>query len=243
MINKTKLTLICLFVLFLIFSSISFAQEKAKKSGGGRGYCMMGWSMLDLDELNSRLKSKGYTEFSNSFFSIGGGGHGIINKLIIGGQGGTLIGGDETVNLNASTFKTFVIGGYGLFDVGYLVYSKKGLNVYPMLGMGGGGLTFTIREISTPSFEDLLENPKRKVELIYGGFLVNISLGVDYMIKFAEDEKGTGGLIVGFKAGYMLAPFTHDWKMDDNDVTGGPDVGFNGPYVKLMFGGGGMSHY
>ncbi len=238
-----KLVLVISIGILLILSSLSLAQEKATKSGGGRGYCMMGWSTLDLDELNVRLKSKGYTEFSNNFFSIGGGGHGIINKLIIGGQGGTLIGGEETVNLNGGTLKTSVIGGYGLFDVGYLVYSKKGLNVYPMLGMGGGGLTFTIKEISTPSFEDLLENPKRKVELIYGGFLVNVSLGVDYLIKFAEDEKGTGGLIVGFKAGYMLAPFTHDWKMDENDVTGGPDIGFNGPYVKIMFGGGGMSQY
>ena len=243
MIIKTKLTLISLLVLFLIFSSMSFTQEKAKKSGGGRGYCMMGWSMLDIDELNALLKSKDYKEFSNNFFSIGGGGHGIVNKLIIGGQGGTFIGGEETITLNGGTSKTTLIGGYGLFDIGYLVYSKKGLNVYPLLGLGGGGLTFKVAEVSTPSFEDLLENPKRNVELNYGGFLVNVSLGVDYLIKFAEDETGAGGLIIGFQAGYMLAPFTHDWKMDENDVTGGPDIGFNGPYVKIMFGGGGMSHY
>ena len=132
-------------------------------------------------------------------------------------------------------------GGYGCFDIRYLVYSKKGLNVYPLLGLGGGGLSFKVAEVSTPSFADLLENPKRNVELNYGGFLVNVSLGVDYLIKFAEDETGAGGLIIGFQAGYMLAPFTHDWKIDKNDVTGGPDIGFNGPYVKIMFGGGGMS--
>ena len=83
MINKTKLSLICLLVLFIIFSSMTFAQEKAKKSGGGRGYFMIGWSMLDIDKLNAQLSSKGYTEFSNNFISIGGGGHGIVNKLIM----------------------------------------------------------------------------------------------------------------------------------------------------------------
>lgn len=147
------------------------------------------------------------------------------------------------MTLNGGTSTTSLIGGYGMFDIGYLVYSKKGLSVYPMLGIGGGGLTFKVAEESTPSFAELLDDPKRSVELNYGGMLLNVSLGVDYLIKMAEDETGAGGLIIGFQAGYMLAPFTHDWKMETNDVTGGPDIGFNGPYVKIMFGGGGMSHY
>ncbi|MBC8179914.1 hypothetical protein H8E88_02210 [candidate division KSB1 bacterium] len=243
MIKKTKLYLICLLILSLIFSSYAFAQEKTKKSGGGRGYSIMGLSVLNIDDLNSRLKSAGYPEFSNNFFSIGGGGHGIINKLIIGGQGGALLVGEETTKLGKDIFNSTLVGGYGFFDIGYIALSKKGFNIYPMLGVGFGGLTFKIAEDSSPKFDNLLSDPQRSVELNYGGLLLNVSLGVDYLIKFAEDKTGTGGLIVGLQAGYMLAPFTHDWKMDENDVTGGPDIGFNGPYIKFLFGGGGMSYY
>jgi len=243
MINKTKMSLVFLLTLLVIFSSVIFAQEKAKKSGGGRGYCIMGTSIINIDDLNTKLKSAGYPEFSNNFFAIGGGGHGIINKVIIGGQGGSWLAGNEAVTLGGDTYNTSFIGGYGFFDIGYLAISKKGFNVYPMLGLGGGGFTLKIAQDNKPTFDELLSDPKRSVELICGGFLVNLSLGVDYTIKFAEDETGAGGLILGFQAGYMLAPFTHDWKMDSSDVSGGPEVGFNGPYVKFMFGGGGMSHY
>lgn len=238
--SKTcKLALILSLSIFLIFSSLIFAQEKCCKTTSGRGYFIAGTNVLDLDALNSRLVSNGYKEFSNNFIAIGGGGHGIINKIIIGGQGGTIFGGDETVELGTETFKTSLIGGYGFFDVGYIIYSKKGLNIYPFLGLGGGGLTLKIVEDSSPNFDELLTDPKRSVELNMGGFLLNLALGMDYFIKLGGDETGAGGLVVGVQAGYMIAPFAGDFQWEANELAGCPDIGFNGPYVKFMFGGGG----
>ncbi|OQX94850.1 hypothetical protein B6I21_08515 [candidate division KSB1 bacterium 4572_119] len=216
--SKTcKLALILSLSIFLIFSSLIFAQEKCCKTTSGRGYFIAGTNVLDfgrgyfiagtnvldLDALNSRLVSNGYKEFSNNFISIGGGGHGIINNIIIGGQGGTIFGGDETVELGTETFKTSLIGGYGFF------------------------------------FDELLTDPKRSVELNMGGFLLNLALGMDYFIKLGGDETGAGGLVVGVQAGYMIAPFAGDFQWEANELAGCPDIGFNGPYVKFMFGGGG----
>jgi len=31
--------------------------------------------------------------------------------------------------------------------------------------------------------------------------------------------------------------------MGEKDVTDGPEIGINVPYIKIMLGGGGMNHY
>jgi len=242
MCKRSKLILgFCLIVLLLQFSSAMAQPAKVEKSGSGGGYFMMGVSVLDVDDLNTRLANSGYPEFSNNFISIGGGGRGFVNKFVLGGQGHTLIAGDENITLNNTAYKTSLTAGYGLFNFGYLIYSKNRLNIYPLIGLGGGGLMLKITEDSSPSFDEILANPKRSVELNFGVFLLSVSLGMEYFIKLGEDEKGIGGLIVGLEAGYMIAPFSDDWMMEKNDVIGGPDIGFQGPYIRFMFGGGGMS--
>ena len=145
------------------------------------------------------------------------------------------------MTVNSQPFKSSLTGGYGLFHIGYIIYSKKCFNIYPLLGIGGGGVTLKIAEDSSPSFDQVLNDPKRNVELIYGGMILNLSVGVDYFIKMEETDEGFGGFLLGLQAGYLLAPFTHDWKMDEHDISGGPDVGLNGFFVRITLGGGGMS--
>jgi len=241
MIYKNKVILICLLVLFVLFSSNSFAQTQTKGSSGGMGYFAIGLTTFDIDDLNARLTALGYPEFSSGFISIGGGGHAIINKFVIGGEGHVLTGDEESATINSQPFKTSLTGGYGLIHFGYLVYSNSSLNVYPLLGAGLGGITFKIAENSAPSFEQILNDPKRSVELNYGGMIATLSVNLDYIIKLKETEDGFGGIIIGLQAGYMFAPFTNDWKMDEHDISGGPAVGLNGPFVRITIGGGGMS--
>ena len=214
-----------------------FSVSVDAKEGGGRGYFMCGGSIVDIDALNSRLEGKGYSKFSDSFFSLGGGGYAVINRVIIGGEGHGLIGRDET----SGNYKTSLSAGYGFFDLGYIVYSTGYLNVYPLLGLGGGGINFKIVEREAPSFDEVLDDPKRSIELSTGGFLLNVALGTDYLLKLGEDEEGEGGFVFGLRVGYTLAPVKGDWDMDGTEISGGPEVGITGPYIRLMIGGGGIS--
>lgn len=207
------------------------------QQGGGRGYFMFGGSKIDIENLNSGLENAGYSTFSDRFISFGGGGYGIIKRIIIGGEGHGLIGEEAT---NEST-KTSISGGYGFFDVGYLLYSTDAFNLYPLLGIGGGGVNLKIVERSTPSFEDVLENPNRNAELSTGGFLIDLGFGADYLYKLGEDEGEEGGLALGLRMGYTLTPIKSSWDMDGIDVSDGPDTGVTGPYIRFMIGGGGMN--
>ena len=238
--KKIKLvaTLIIFIVEGMIITNISYGQEiKADaKESGGMGYSMLGSSFLNMSDLNALLENNGYSAISGSFFSVGGGGHGIINnKWIIGGEGHSLLGGSET----SGNYINSLIIDYGFLDLGYIIYSFGDLRVYPLLGLGAGGMKFKISEnLTSITFDDILTTPARNSEISKSGFLLNLAIGTDYLLSFAKTETERGGMLFGLRAGYCISPFKGHWEMGDIDVSGVPDFGFSGPYIRIMIGGG-----
>lgn len=220
-----------------IFISILHAKSIMANEDGGMGYFMFGTTQIKINELNKMLKDNGYPECEENLTSFGGGGHGIIkDKVIIGGEGHGLIGRESSND----TYKIRIVGGYGVFNLGYILYSTKNLRLYPIFGIGGGGLSLKIIEKKEDlSFRDVLENPKRGVELSTGGFLVNLAIGGDYLLRLGKDERGEGGLVFGIRTGYIL-PHFEKWEMDEIDISHGPRIGVTGPYIRIMIGGGGF---
>ena len=76
--------------------------------------------------------------------------------------------------------------------------------------------------------------------MVTGCLLLSASFGLDYMATVEETDKGIGGLIIGFRAGYNIAISKDDWMLDDLELAGGPDIGFTGPFFRLLIGGGGF---
>jgi hypothetical protein len=222
-------------VFCIFFSTVAKGQEK-----GGMGYSMFGNATINIDDLNAELASKGYAKLSDSFFSVGGGGHGIVNsKWIIGGEGHTLLGDAST----SDGYKSSINITYAFFDVGYIAYAIKDLRFYPLLGIGAAGMNFNIvQDLESLSLGELLDNPNRGMSMSTGGFLLNLSLGIDYLLVFGQDETGRGGIHLGVRAGYTLSPFKSSWMMDDLEIAGAPETGITGPYVRVMFGGGGIGN-
>jgi hypothetical protein len=227
-------------VAVLLFAAVSQGQEEAAamKEEGGMGYSIFGNSVIDIENLNAKLASNGYTKLNESYFCVGGGGHSIINKRwIIGGEAYSLLGEDVTsANFKASTYMF-----QGFANLGYIVLAKKGFSVYPLIGLGGGSMTLTFSEKeATYSFDDVLIDPKRGTTLTAGGFLINLALGADYYLKMGENEKGHGGFLFGVRAGYILAPSKAGWGMFGNELSGAPEISMTGPFVRIIFGGGGF---
>jgi hypothetical protein len=221
-------------VSILLSASTHAATGGGQGSGEGRGYLMLGASMMDLNDFNERLQERGYPIFSDHLFSVGGGGHAIINGIVLGGEGHGFITRETTRGGEKVSFAC----GYGFFDLGYLVYSAGGLHVYPLLGLGGGTMSLKIVESGTPSFDDVLDDPGRTAELVTGGLLVNVAIGSDYLLKIGADEEGEGGFVFGLRAGYTFSPIKGDWQMEGEAVSGGPNLSITGPYVHLMIGAG-----
>ncbi|MFQ5868629.1 MAG: hypothetical protein ACE5JC_01880 [Candidatus Zixiibacteriota bacterium] len=231
----TALTTVVLMSLFLV--SVAQGQETTPKAWKGefRGYLMIGWSPIDIDDFNDRLGSKGYSKHSDDFLSIGGGAHVIIKRIVLGGEGHALVVGNEEAIIPAGTFKTSLSGIYGFLNVGYLTYRQGDLHVYPLIGLGGGSMNL---KIGNAEFDEVLDNPRGNARLSSLGFLINLAVGADYFVELGESEKGNAGLVLGLRAGYTIAPTEGQWEAEGIQVSGGPDVGITGPYIRLMIGGG-----
>ncbi len=228
-------------LLILAFVGLSafslLAKDNDDLKHGGVGYFMLGIQTADFSELNSALQAAGYTEFKDQVFALGGAGHAVMDRFIIGGEGYALLQRDK----RSGDFDTSLRGGIGLFNLGYMVYKRDHFWIYPLLGLGGGGINLNILEkTEIPSFEEVLENPKRGVELYSGGFIVQASLGMDFFLDFEKEKKSRGGLVISLRAGYGITPMSGDWYIDDMEITGGPDIGLTGPFVRLGIGGGGF---
>jgi len=216
---------------------------------GGMGYFMIGVRFIDMDDVSGALNDWNYSDPYDSHLSIGGGGQFNFGPLIIGGEGHGLMGIGSKSAHNELDYKADISGGYGLFRLGYNVFSYEGFNIYPLIGFGGGTASMHIAEAGDITFDQALGNPKREIEMHRDSFLIDISLGLDYRIDApymhgSEDEKSENGyFVVGIRGGYMFAPVQSDWYTAEGTIIGGPDLGIDGPAVMLILGSGGWHSY
>jgi len=228
------------FLLVILFiSKLVYSQESNKEinsSGGGKGFFMFGWIKSDLNDLNARLVKSNYPELSKNQFSFGGGGFGKINRIMIGGQGH----GFSSNIITKGNYNLKYSGGYGLFDLGYVFFSLSGVDIFSMIGFGGGGILIDIYENKPIRFDEILDNPKRGVQLSSAGFLINFSFGLDYLINLSDQSNDRGGIALGLRLGYLFSPYMSDWKISEEvDALNGPKPNMNGFYLHFMIGGGG----
>jgi len=238
---KSFYSLLHWFVVFVAISiliepTLAQEQKKHRSEAGGKGYFMVGFGKLDLGSLNSRLKAKNYPEFKENYVSLGGGGHAVIGKLIIGGDGEGHITTETTYGNQNNSLEV----GYGFFDIGYILLSSKNLQIYPLIGIGGGGIELQIVEKGASEFDDILDNPKRMSKISTGGLLMQFCLGADYLLSFNGNEGSIGGLVFGVRIGYKFTPIKSNWSMENLEISNGPELGITGPFIRIMFGGGGL---
>ena len=240
---KTLTFIATIVSLTLLISNFSFSQEAEteKKNDEVRGYFMFGRSKLDIDALNERLVSKGKTSLSDGFLSFGGG---FLRKnnsnWLSGVEGHYLFAEEKDYTVPNGNHKASLTAAYGFFDIGYALVSSGGLNIYPLIGFGGGVMWL---QIGKNNFNDILEDPERNAELTAGIFLLNFALGSDYLLKLKEEEKGVSGIVFGFRAGYTYAPWKGAWWTDNISIDGGPKIEMTGPYIRFMIGFGGKGEW
>jgi hypothetical protein len=222
-------------IVILAINSIS-AQEASKHHSalyGGFGYFGFAGEQHNLAEFNKSLSAVGYKEISIYNTSFGGGGNFIIHNFLIGGHG-AWISGNRTENANNYLN---IQGGYGLFNLGYVVFSDIKSVLYPEIGLGGGGFDITISEknINT-DFENQLRRPTNMTTITTGGLLINTSFG--YLRFFNKASKE--GLSIGLKLGYKFNP--NEWMsgIDQTTMINTPKFNMSGFYASIIIGGGGI---
>jgi hypothetical protein len=235
-LRDAVVTAMCVVLIGSPLGAAAQAPAAERPTTSGRGFFMAGYQRLGLRGLNRDLGNAGYPALERHYLTLGGAGLGTRGRFLIGGEGHALLGGNETTAGGALQLSTS--GGFGLFRVGYLAVSSATFDLYPLLGIGGGGMGLKIIERDAPTFDEVLADPGRSSSLDTGMFLLDVSLAANYRIDMREGDDGPGGFLLGVHVGYTFAPGDTSWKLDGiNSVAGGPTLQIEGPYVRVSIGG------
>ena len=234
-----SLHVLVLCAMTAVLSLPLWAQPGGKKVIGGVSYGIGGAALFDLDNLNTHLANMGMKGFDEGVITMGGGGDFQYCRLIIGGSGHGYLGKSVT----DGGFETEISGSFGMFHLGFVPFMGKTFRLYPLIGLGGGEIRLKrIEIVEEGPFDDLYAAPPMNAEFSVSSLLFDAGLGLDFMIVIGENNRGYGGFVLGVRAGYIFSLFTGDWYlMDETKLTGGPEAGLNGPYIRMVFGFGGFS--
>jgi len=201
-----------------------------------KGYFMIGWAGLDLDDLNTDLGRHGYPRFGEDFLALGGGGHWIAGRFMIGGHGTAFLLGSEDVAVSGTNYHMGLRSGAGFLDLGFVAFQPDGWSIAPLVGIGGGGMTLDLEQRSAPTFDDVLTDPGRSSHVTQSGFLVDVGVQTD--VQFVNRSAGVayGGPVLGLRVGYTFAPYVGNWSLEGTEINGGPENGLTGWHVHLLLG-------
>ncbi len=206
-------------LVLLVLGTLLNAQNNRIYGGGGWFWLQYG-GLMGLKPLADGLKAQGLSDqMPAGGIALGGGGGGYLGRVHIGGEGGSFLGKD-------------VGGGGGWFRLGYLFPLGNNFLIMPVGMIGGGGLSFRIRErgagvpfnqIGTATL------PVRSLEA--GGPITGGAL---------EVQKNFGGFVLGLSVGYLSGLRWGDWETEEGvKVSGAPRITPGIPYLRLQIGGGG----
>lgn len=204
------------------------AQDGPKRISGGYGYFMPGFGMQDLGALNTYA---GTSDFEGNGVTLGGAGTLMIRSFMLGGEGGSHLARKATVGNLDMTLES----GWGKFTLGYVVYGRKGLLIYPKVGIGGSKETLTLHKTDAATAVDsVFGGGFTGTTLQKNGLLMSFGAGLDWMPGF--DETAGSGIVLGLDFGYNLGLSEKDWEAYGATLSGGPSVSPTGIYVNLHIG-------
>jgi hypothetical protein len=212
-----------------------------------------GTFLMDVSKLNPRferldLEAKdrpGFFTLSNDGYSVGIGGYGaVIQRLVVGGEFHIADLGQEA---SPSGKTNQLATTYWMGTVGYAVFTTWRVNIVPLLGIGTGTATLTLKSRNggptvpdgqDPTFDEVIMSPGS--ESIMKGNYVMVQPGVSIDALLLRQETDRIGITLGLRLSSMITPNRTTWKYHGREVFGGPDVGPSGGVVRVMVGLGGF---
>ena len=222
-------------IIAILLTALCVHAEGFSLHGGGAGGIVLGSSKFDLDELDAALVARGFGPLESSDMSSGIWGYKIYDGgIVLGGQ----VVHSEQITFNDASKTTVSVGGMVL-NLGYIIYQESDLFAFPFVGIGNHnvGVKIVERE-ATPAFDDVLLRPSRESEMSSGGLVLQLGLGVDYLLELGRQSDTHRGLMLGVMVGYTHDPSEGTWKFRDQDVLGGPDVRSSGAFAHVTIGWG-----
>jgi hypothetical protein len=215
----------------LLSDSLPYLDNTLFRKVNGSFYSFSyGWQYTNLKALNQALTANEYPSFSNNSATFGLSINKISNCWIAGAEGHMVVAKE----VRGQEYEASLNSWYGFINAGYRILATQNMMLFPLLGFGGGTSSLKIgsRVNEAVTFDQLMTDPGRSVEISTGSVLMNLSLNFNIFSK----STNAGGFQFGLSGGYIYSLPTGNWYTFNTDVAGGPDYSLAGPYARIKFG-------
>lgn len=204
------------------------------------GYGQFGWQQLSLNSLNSSMSDAGYSSLSTDYFTGGGGGHMSIERVVLGIDGDVAWNVAKQNTLAGNTYKSWIMAVRLSGIIGYLVYTRQHLDIFPYLAVGYSQMNLTIQNTQEESFSNFLSNPQRGAWLNSSSFVLTTGVQLMFRVPLISFGNTIGGLLLGGKLGMNFGLGGDNWTSgsvsNTVSVTGGVAANYTGPFAQAVVG-------
>lgn len=204
------------------------------------GYGQFGWQQLSLTSLNSSMSDAGYSSLSTDYFTGGGGGHLSLERVVLGLDGDVAWNVAKQNTLAGNTYKSWIMAVRLSGIIGYLVYTREHLDIFPYLGVGYSQMNLTIQNTQEESFNNFLTNPQRGAWLNSSSFVLTTGVQLMFRVPLISFGNAIGGLLLGGKLGMNFGLGGDNWTSgsvsNTVSVTGGAAATYTGPFAQAVIG-------
>ena len=216
-------------------------------------YLSTGTLLVDVSRLNPHFERldlavkerPGFFTISNDAYSVGIGAYGtVMNKLVLGAEWNSADLGEESSPLGKTNRLTTT---YWMGTVGYAVFTTWRVNIVPLVGIGPGTATLTLKnrdggetvpDFQDPTIDEIILSPGRKSTVTGSYIIVQPGLAIDFLML--RQTTNTVGVTLGIRLASAISPNRTTWTYKGRPVFGGPDLGPSGGVVRVIAGIGGF---
>ena len=138
----------------------------------------------------------------------------------------------------STNYTTELDGSMGLLSLGVPVVLTRRTLLFSMAGLGLSSSTVTLRRNGPvnfiTNFRDIPSNGGRNVDITARRYQGHVGLGLDQVFQPAWPKLL---MTVGLRGGYVVPIGDTRWRSGPERVTGAPEFGAEGAYVRLTLGG------
>jgi hypothetical protein len=180
----------------------------------------VGKARLDVDALDERLSEHGYEPISDRAIQVGLLGMKVFPGGLVLGLGGSYTGTRASAGPNGSEVHAHIGHLYGMLG-GAAVKSKRWL-LAPAVMLGGYRLKVEVDASDSASFDELVGDPGRGVNLTQTGWFAGGMIVLDRRIQWRRDPSRYTS--IGLRLGVMEAVSASGWRFSDDRAEAGPEV-------------------
>ncbi len=214
------------------------AQETLTDSGPlppVAGITIQGGSFqLQTSAFNRELASQGRGQLRRNMISIGVESWVRWNRVMLIANSQTF----QPTRSAATNYTTELDGSMGTLSLGVPVVLTRRTQIYPMAGLGLSSSGVTLRRNGAvnfnPDFRDIPSTGGRNIDITARRYQGHVGLGLDQVFQPAWPNLL---MTVGLRAGYIAPLGDTRWRSGPERVIGAPELGAQGGYVRLTFGG------